>query len=79
MLEKCNRIVFLEGKRAALVERKRQLHEARSSAMQKEHERNLLSIRAEEEKRLLQKEREQMTAMIGNVAHDLKVIDVVDG
>jgi hypothetical protein len=79
MLEKGNRIVFLEGKRAALVERKRlqlheQLHEARSSAMQKEHERQLLSIQAEEEKRLLEKEREQMTALIGNVAHDLKVI-----
>jgi hypothetical protein len=43
MTEKGNRIIFLEGKRAAMVERKRlelheQLHEARSSAMQREHE-----------------------------------------
>jgi hypothetical protein len=34
----------------------------------------LLSIQAEEEKRLREKESEQMTALIGNVAHDLKVI-----
>jgi hypothetical protein len=54
--EKGNRIVFLEGKRTASVERKRlelheEFHEAKISAMQKEHEIILLSIHTEEEKR----------------------------
>lgn len=36
------------------------------------HELEIISMKAEEDRRLMEKEREQMVALIGNVAHDLK-------
>jgi signal transduction histidine kinase len=75
--EKFTRLIFLESKRKVTGERNRldlleELHEAKGLSMQKEHDLELISIQAEEEKRLLIKERVQLTALIGNVAHDMK-------
>jgi signal transduction histidine kinase len=75
--EKHGRLVFLEKKKIALIESSRrellrQVHEAKRTSMEKDHESKLIFIQTEEEKRLFEKEREALTALIGNVAHDLK-------
>ena len=37
-----------------------------------EHELEIISIKMEEERNLMEKEKAQMVALIGNIAHDLK-------
>lgn len=75
--DKFARLIFLESKRTALIESSRrellhQIYEAKRSSMQKAHELELVFIQTKDEKKLLDKEREALTALIGNVAHDLK-------
>jgi signal transduction histidine kinase len=75
--ERHSRIIFLESKRAAAAEAERgelflqnNLHEI--SNERKRHDVLLVANAAEDEKRLMDREREQLTSLIGNVAHDLK-------
>jgi signal transduction histidine kinase len=75
--DKFARLNFLESKRTALIESSRrellyQIYEAKRSSMQRAHELELILIQTEDEKKLIDKERDALTALIGNVAHDLK-------
>jgi signal transduction histidine kinase len=75
--EKYTRLIFLEGKKTAFLEsEKRELlkevYETRRASMQRNYEVELMNIQVAEEKRLSIIERDTLTALIGNVAHDLK-------
>jgi signal transduction histidine kinase len=75
--EKFARLNFLESKKIALIEStkrvlQRQIYETKLELHLESHELELMSIQTEEEKRLYDKEREALTSLIGNVAHDLK-------
>lgn len=76
-IERCTRITYLEILKASNAESARielitQKNEAEMNLEQNKHELIIFAMRAEEEKRLAEKEQEQLTALIGNVAHDLK-------
>jgi signal transduction histidine kinase len=77
VFEKFARLNFLESKKTALIEStkrvlQRQIYETKRNSLQESHILELLSIQNEEDKRLCEKERVALTALIGNVAHDLK-------
>jgi signal transduction histidine kinase len=76
-IERGTRMTFFESKRASLAElEKIELMSQRKNTLlaneKKNHQHTIDSMQAEEEKRLIEREREQLTSLIGNVAHDLK-------
>ena len=77
--EKQARTMFIYIKTTLAAEKEKMEHillqqsaERNLSAEKAKHEQAILSIEAEGECRLMEKEQQQMVAMIGNVAHDLK-------
>lgn len=78
--EKLARLTFAHNKKTSLAEDEKvkyivlqQQTEHQLFVVKNKHELEILSIKAEEECRLMAKEKTQMVALIGNVAHDLKV------
>ena len=77
--EKLARLTFAHNKKISLAEEEKmkyivlqQQTERQLLLVKNRHELEILSIKAEEECRLMVKEKKQMVALIGNVAHDLK-------
>jgi signal transduction histidine kinase len=75
--ERHSRVTFLESKKASLAEKAKRIAleeaiEAELQMQQERHRAEMLSLAAAEDKRLADREREQLTALVGNVAHDLK-------
>jgi signal transduction histidine kinase len=75
--EKFARLSFLESKRVALIEStkrvlQKKIHESKRTLLLESHKLELLAIKTEEEKKLGDMERDALTSLIGNVAHDLK-------
>ena len=77
--EKLARVTFAHNKSTTAAEREKRKymllqqcaeHDLLSEKIK--HELEIFSIKAHEECRLMEKEQEQMVAMIGNIAHDLK-------
>lgn len=66
--------MFLKGREETAGERvrRRQATQKKEERLLREHEMREMTIQAGENDRLMEKEREQLTALIGNVAHDLK-------
>jgi hypothetical protein len=77
--------IFLESRKARVAELDRQASDTRlklsvrqrdeavDSKIKKEYENVQISNKAKEDKWFMDKEREALTSLIGNVAHDLKV------
>lgn len=75
--EKYTRLIFLERKKTASLESEKrgllkEVFETKRAAMQRNHMVDLMNIHVAEERRLSIMERDALTALIGNVAHDLK-------
>ena len=77
--EKQARMMFTHIKTTLAAEKEKIEHillqqsaERNLSTEKAKHELEILAIRADEECRLMEKEQQQMVAMIGNIAHDLK-------
>ena len=77
--EKLARITFGHNMRTALLEKQKRKHILLQQGAEHDlfsanlkHDLEILSLEAHEECRLIEKEHQQMVAMIGNIAHDLK-------
>jgi signal transduction histidine kinase len=77
--EKLARLTFAHNRKTTAVEKEKRKYmllqqqaEHQLLSEKNKHELEILSLKAEEECRLLEREQEQMVALIGNVAHDLK-------
>ena len=77
--EKQARMMFTYIKTTLAAEKEKMEHillqqsaERNLSTEKTKHELEILAIKADEECRLMEKEQQQMVAMIGNIAHDLK-------
>ena len=77
--EKQARMMFTHIKTTLAAEKEKMEHillqqdaERNLSTEKAKHELEILAIKADEECRLMEKEQQQMVAMIGNIAHDLK-------
>ena len=77
--EKQARMMFTYVKTTLAAEKEKMEHillqqgaERNLSTEKAKHELEILAIKADEECRLMEKEQQQMVAMIGNIAHDLK-------
>ena len=77
--EKQARTMFIHIKTTLAAEKEKMEHillqqdaERNLSTEKAKHELEILALKADEECRLMEKEQQQMVAMIGNIAHDLK-------
>ena len=77
--EKLARVTFGHNMRTALSEKQKRKHILLQQGAERDllsanlkHDFEIMSLRAQEECRLIEKEHQQMVAMIGNIAHDLK-------
>ena len=77
--EKLARVTFGHNIRTALLEKQKRKHILLQQGAERDllstnlkHHLEILSLKAQEECRLIEKEHQQMVAMIGNIAHDLK-------
>jgi signal transduction histidine kinase len=75
--ERYSRILFFESKKAEAAEGERQTllferNEAMLDVERRKFELAIISLRNNEKQSLMEKERVQLTSLIGNVAHDLK-------
>ena len=77
--EKLSRVTFGHNMRTALSEKQKRKHILLQQGAERDllstnlkHHLEILSLKAQEECRLIEKEHQQMVAMIGNIAHDLK-------
>ena len=77
--EKLARVTFGHNRRTALLEKQKRKHILLQQGAERDllsanlkHDLEILSLKAQEECRLIEKEHQQMVAMIGNIAHDLK-------
>ena len=77
--EKLARVTFGHNMRTALLEKQKRKHIILQKGAERDlmssnlkHDLEIISLKAHEECRLIEKEHQQMVAMIGNIAHDLK-------
>lgn len=77
--EKLTRLIFCNNRSTAAAEREKQKYillqqqaEHQLLLEKNKHELEILALNTEEDYRLLEKEKAQMVALIGNIAHDLK-------
>ena len=77
--EKLARVTFGHNIRTAHLEKQKRKHIILQQVAERDlmssnlkHHLEIMSLKAHEECRLIEKEHQQMVAMIGNIAHDLK-------